>query len=381
MNLKRFYMLSIFNFLSFFAFALLTTQLIPYMKYLKYDLVQQGYILAISAIIAIFGQFLFGYLCDRYQSLKKFYYLSYFIVLLSAIGMFLFQKNYFIYHLIMISLMMGMVKVVIALNETWMQQMDHHHYGKIRAAGAIGLTLGAFFTGIFITKFNFQNILFVFLFLSLLLLFIIHAIPDIKQQTKTKITYAHLKVLITNKDYFLLVSIYLLLYMVGTADQYVVIDKMVEIGANTSVIGFKWAVQSLMEIPVLIGSHYLLKKVSLFTLLKIATVMYSVKFILYGLSTTTFMIIASASLQLVTLPIIMITSKILISKVTTKEYQTSAHMFAMAIFIGFSGFITPLITTRLCKAYGSNITLFIVASFCIFPYRLIRYFQKTCEKK
>ena len=62
--------------------------------------------------------------------------------------------------------------------------------------------------------------------------------------------------------------------------------------------------------------------------------MYGVKFLLYGFSFQPWMIILTAALQLVTLPIIMLTSKVLVKEITPQKLFSSAQMFAMAVFIG-----------------------------------------------
>ena len=91
-----------------------------------------------------------------------------------------------------------------------------------------------------------------------------------------------------------------------------------------------------------------------------------------------------ASLQLVTLPIIMLTSKVLIKAETPKELSSSAQMFAMAVFIGVSGLVTPLITSALSDTLGYDMTLYLVSAFSLVPLFMIGCYlhiskHKTCE--
>ena len=109
--------------------------------------------------------------------------------------------------------------------------------------------------------------------------------------------------------------------------------------------------------------------------------MYGIKFLLYGISFQPWMIILTAALQLVTLPIIMLTSKVLIKEITPEKLFSSAQMFAMAVFIGVSGLITPLITSYLSKAFGYDWTLYIVAAFSIIPLLLIFYYVHHFQKQ
>lgn len=67
------------NFTVFLSISIVNTQMLPLLKKLDYNVVERGYILAGSAIIAILGQFLFGYLCDRLKKQSRF-----FILLISA---------------------------------------------------------------------------------------------------------------------------------------------------------------------------------------------------------------------------------------------------------------------------------------------------------
>lgn len=376
MNKKMRYCLYALNFFSFFAISMVNTQMIPFLSKVGYDVVERGYILAGNAIVAIIGQFLFGYLCDRFKRTKIFFFIAYMLLVAGSFGMFIVQREQFFYHLFVVSLMGGMVKVIMGLDETWMLEIDSNHYGKLRAAGALGLTIGSPIAGFLIKQFHYISLLIAFGIVSILMLFLIWYAKDARNEQSEPIKTSSIQQLLTNKSYLTLVVIYLLVYMIGTADQYVVIDKMLSIHAGNTQIGIKWALQSFMEVPLFLFAGYILKRWKPNTLLVFGTMMYALKFILYGFFETSWMIIATASLQLVTLPIIMLTSKVLIKEVTPRKLFNSAQMFAMAVFIGVSGLITPLITSYLSKSFGYNTTLYIVAGFAIVPLYLIFYYQK-----
>ena len=358
MKQKKRWILYSLNFFVFAAISMVNTQIIPYLGKLGYDVVERGYILAGSAIIAIIGQFLFGYLCDRFKRLKPFFLLAYGFMIAGSIMMFIIHKQLFYYHLFAVSLSGGMVKVIMGLNETWMLEVDEENYGRLRAAGALG--------------YNF--LLFMLIGVSICLLFLFWKSVDAQKKKSEHVRLESLKELLTNRLYLLLVLIYLMIYMIGTADQYVVIDKMLAIGADTSAVGIKWAVQSFMEVPLFLFASAILKRVKPGMLLLFGTVMYGLKFFLYGVFSVAWAIIAAASLQLVTLPIIMLSSKILIKEITPRKLFSSAQMFAMAIFVGVSGLLTPIITSYLCKRIGYDMTLYMIAAFTLLPVVLILWY-------
>lgn len=376
---KQTWILYALNFFVFIAISMVNTQMIPYLSKLGYTVIQRGYILAGSAVVAIVGQFLFGYLCDRFKKIKKFFLFAYILLVISSIGMFLIERNFFFYHLFTVSCMGGMVKVIMGLDETWMLEVDEENYGRLRAAGALGLTIGSPIAGFIVHSFQYHMLMIVFTAVSILLLYLILRSTDACKKDSESIQLSSVKELLKNKSYLLLVLIFLFVYMIGTADQYVVIDKMLTIGAGNHEVGIKWAVQSFMEVPLFLFASKILKKWKPITLLLTGTFMYSVKFILYGFFQSPWLIIATASLQLVTLPVIMLTSKVLIKAVTPKELCSSAQMFAMAIFIGFSGLITPLITAFLSKQIGYDWTLYVVAMFAVVPFLLIMVYKKLSK--
>ena len=367
------------NFFVFAAISMVNTQMIPYLTKLGYSVVERGWILAGNAIVSIIGQFLFGYLCDRFQKIRRFFLLAYVILIAASFAMFLYQQRVFYYHIFTVSFMGGMVKVIMGLDETWMLELDSEHYGVLRCFGALGLTIGSPIAGYLVSHFSYISLLISFSIISIVLLYLIKTSSDAKKNGRA-MRMEDIKGFFKNKRYLLLVCIYLFIYMIGTADQYVVIDKMLDIHANSTQIGIKWALQSFMEAPLFLISAKILKRFKPFTLLWFGTVMYAVKFFLYGFFHSPWLIIGTAGLQIVTLPIIMLTSKLLIKEVSGEKVASSAQMFAMAVFIGFSGLITPLITSFLASSIGYDMTLYLVGIFSIVPLLLIFYYKKIDQK-
>ena len=129
------------NFLAFFAISMVNTQMIPFLSKLGYTVVQRGYILAANAVVAIIGQFLFGYLCDRFQRVKVFFFAAYVLLTASSFAMFLVERQSFWYHVFTVALMGGMVKVIMGLDETWMLESIRKTMGGCGRAGRWDLRL------------------------------------------------------------------------------------------------------------------------------------------------------------------------------------------------------------------------------------------------
>ena len=376
-NMKQNCIRYFLNLILFIAISLFNTQLIPFLKEVGYSSTQRNMILAVNASFSILLQILFGYLCDRYKSMKKFFYLSYALLFLFGVMMFMYTKKQFFLHMFLTSMMASMVKVLTALIETWMLFLNQKEYGKYRSLGAIGLCVGSPLAGFIVDTFSYQGIIWTSVFVSVLTLLSTFFTEDVEY--KEKLDFQKLLSLFKNKEYMYMMVIYVLIYIVGTADQYVVIDKMLKLKASSFTIGIKWAIQSLMEIPFFLFAQKLLKKYSPYKLLGIGIIMYGIKFALYGFSNHAWWIIATSTLQIVTLPVVAYTSKIIFSKLCP-EVKASSQMIAMAAFIGGSAFITPLLTAYLLPKIGYNYTLYAFAIFTILPFLLLLFKNRVVKK-
>lgn len=369
MSKRQRHLYYICNFLVFAALAMVNTVMIPYMKAVGYSLMQQSVILAANALIAIIGQFLFGYLCDRHHSMKRFFLIAYISFVAGTCLMLIREDQLFWYHLFSIALSSGLVKVVSGLNETWMLLADADHYGHLRAAGALGLTAGSPIAGYIAQMMSFRSLMWAFLALSALILVLLGRCKDVKKEKSANLK-DDLKDLLSNRRYLLLVLIFLLIYMAGTADQYTVVDKLLQIGGSTADVGWKWSIQSFCEFPLFLAGGWLLSKVKPLTLLGFGILMYAVKFALYAFAQEPLWIVACASLQLVTMPMVLLSSKFLIKEVSAEAVAGSAQMFAMAVFVGISALLTPLICAPLVEHLGHDVTLYSIAAFCLIPLAL-----------
>ena len=112
-----------------------------FLEYVGYDVVERGIILSGTAVVAIITQFFIGYLCDKYKTDKKFFNLCLIVFVLSTLVMYqVTQRNFFL-HLIFISLVGGMFRTTLAVQDTWTLETSEtcrNNFGPIRAFGAIG---------------------------------------------------------------------------------------------------------------------------------------------------------------------------------------------------------------------------------------------------
>lgn len=364
---------------SYAAGAIGTTQMIPYLVSMGFEGTQKGIILSGMAISTLVTQFLFGYLSDKFKGCRWFFLISFFIFFAADVVLFGFRWPQFWYLLAMISLTGGIARTWQGLEDTWVLQVDEvkPQYSRIHAWGAFGWAIGSWAAAGLLNWFDFPVIAVLVVLTSALTLWFAWSQKDAARASGKRLKIADLKELIKNKAYVLLVLILLVLFGMGTADMYIVVDKILAIGGTSFHVGAKWGMQSLMEIPILLIGDKLMKKVDPANLMIFASVMFGIRFVIYSWIQNPWWMIAAAVFQMVTFPVVIISSKIMIDQIISEKIKSSGQMAAMSVYMGLSLLIMPVFCSWLSDQIGCDAALLVVACFSIAAIILILMFKKA----
>lgn len=357
----------LFNLVIFFSASFFSTQLQPYLKQAGYDSMERAWFFALAALLCmIFQLILSRYLMSKFRLSILQYWLAAGLLctayeLPDTAHVFLLCIMLFVFS-----------RTLMNVNETWLLQGDA--YGRMRSFGAFGMSIGAVFAGFFFQ--NQQTIyqfLIIIVFTMLLLMPIKDDQKDITQTTSCAQSHRRY-------EYILFLAMMFLLYGIGSADQYLVIDKMMDLGATQNQIAWKWALQSGMEIPFYLCCDKLFQRFTPYQLMKTAIVFFGIRFFCYSIAQTPLQIILSASFQLVTMPMMMASSKYIIKDLFDGQGGTQKQMQAMAIFMGLSMMVSPLLCGWAQNYFPINLILFICALLCIFASALHSILEKRINK-
>ena len=358
---KNILMLCLLYFVSFISFALPYGYMQTFLVYVGYDVVERGIILSGCAVVAILVQFFAGYLCDKYKTDKVFYNLIVILFVISTYVMYRVTEMNFFLHLIFISLVGGLFRTVMAVQDAWCLETDDdckNNYGPIRAFGAVGWMIGSPLGAWVIEQYGYPSLGLVFAVLSIFNVAITFFMQDaIKQEKKEGIHFSDLKKLVADKRYVIIVLIFLIINIIAMADTYTMVDKMLVLGADEGMIGARWSIQAFTELPLFFAGGYLLKKFGDYRLMMFGTIMYIIRFLLYAVVQSPEMLIVVSLLQCVTYPLIMITSKTLVDDTTPPELRASGQTIASAFYVGVSLLIAPVLSGILADAFGLDLTL------------------------
>ncbi|MDP2814693.1 MAG: MFS transporter [Erysipelotrichaceae bacterium] len=380
MNEKRVFMINFALYLvAFISLALAFTQLIPFLIYVGYDPLQRGIILSTIAFVSFFGQLWSGYLCDRYRTVKRFFGIFWILLTISSVLMYYVTAQIYFFHIIAVSFVGGLFRVTNGLLETWTIETSkkvRDNFGMIRAFGAIGWAIGAPLTSFLVTSFGYQYLGLFMAVAALITYGIASTLPDAtKMKTDASLRFSDIRQLLSHKPYMLLMVIFVLVSFVMAADMYTVIDKILVVGGTNDDVGLKWSFQAIMELPFFFLGGWMLLKLGSKKILIFSIIFYIIRFVLYAIVQTPFLLIAVSGMQMLTFPLYMIAQKVLIDDETPAHLKSSGQMLGMALFGGLPTFITPLLAGVLVNSFGYDTTLMMFAISLVIPLILSFVYQ------
>lgn len=340
--------LAFFNLFNFACVAALNSQMYPFLK--DTSLSYKAFILGLGALLSLVLAILIGKKVDQSGSFKKTYQ--------KALGFysFTFLLAFLSHHILLQFLAFvgaqALVKQVMTLNETWTFMSEPKKFGFYHCMAAIGLVLGSLLCG-YLREISLLYFLLFYLFCAFWAFFLSIQLQEEKKEV-TVICFHDFQLLFKNRAYMMLLGVLFLLMMVGYADQFVVLDKLVQLEKDSLYLTYKFAIQSFIEIPFYLLYTIYFKKFSSIHLLIFAAFMSSIKFGLYGLSEASWQILGISLLQGVTHPLIVVSSKQLIAKITPSFLSSSTQIVGFAIYFGLSGFFSSLISLYLLPKIGSS---------------------------
>jgi MFS family permease len=367
-------------FLVFFGAYIPLTQRIPYLASLGYTSTQMNLIFSLQAAVGFVYQIVVGYLADKLKTIKKLFYT---VQILGTIGiylMFSFTQMQFFFHLIVIALISSLMSITIGLMDSWALELDpviKDNYGAVRGMGTIGWIVGGYIVTEVLNRFGFNALGLTYTIISISMMLLSIQLRDVvKAQHAAPITLKDMKLLLLNKRYMLIVSILFFAFIIVNSDGLIVVLKMEALNASANEKYWRFALQALVELPVMFLGGYLMKKYKVHYLLAFGIIMYIIRFIAYAYANTATLMILASLLQVVSYPLLMITSKVLVFNESPEHLRSTGQMMAMSIYMGIGATVTPLLTAALIEFGGIDFTILSFGYSLIIPLFLIFLFSK-----
>ncbi len=367
-------------FIMFVGLYIPFTQRVPYLTSIGYSNADMNIIFSIQAAIAFIYQLVFGFLCDKYRTIKKFFILSLILGTIGTFFMFQITDNVFYFHILTMAVMGSFINLATGLLDSWALEINpviQRNYGAVRAMGTIGWIVGGYFVTIIFERFGFSSLGLTYAIISVIVFLLTLRLGDaVKEHHAAPVRIKDLKKLLFSKRYMIIVIVLLFAMMLATSDGILVVMKMEVLKATPFEKYIRFALQAFVELPLFFLGAKLLEKYNPVKLLGFAVFMFGVRYVGYSIAPNPTWMIIVALLQGVTFPILMVASKQLIFRESPPHLRSTGQLFALSIYNGIGASIIPLITTFLINRGGIDFALMALAAMMVIPLTLVFYFLK-----
>ena len=326
-----------------------------YFKNLGFSGVQVGWLIAVGPFGSLIAQPFWGYISDRFKTVKKTLIWCLGIAILTS-GV-LFQLKAFSHLMVMLYLFFFFMAPVVGLGDSLSQRTATSlktNFGRIRMWGSFGFAITSLIVGWVYTIIGIGNIYWPYLFYLVGAFLISFGLLDVKvQQGKIRIKDTLAIVKDKKLSLFFIVTLFLSIAH-RTNDSYLGLF-IVEIGGKENLIGWAWFVGVMSEAVVFATSHLWLKRFSSLTLITFAGIIYSVRWFVFATLTNPHNVIYLQVLQGLSFSILYTASLQFVSKLVPEKLQSTGHLLFITSFFGLSGIIGGIMGGFLMDSVGGNL--------------------------
>lgn len=366
---KRQLLFKITYFLTYFALSFSFCLMVPYLIYLEYTATERGIMLAFGAVVGMIVQFWVGYLCDKNKTIKKYNNYVYLFYSVTVLAVYLTNTHNFLLHILLVGTMQIFFRVCIGLIDSWVLESSEQckeNYGSMRAFGSLGWVAGSYLVSLTVTDIGYKPIGFVFSIVMFINYIVGKNIADAQKQQSSKINIKDVKVLFNNKLYILLILIFFGVFMMQSALDVTIVDKLDVLNATAKQVSYYWMLTGLVEIPLFFVGNKLAKKYGYSKILMISIIIYGIRFALYGIADSISQVMLISLLQFFSFPIIQVVSKQMIDQQSPANLKSCGQLIGLALYNCTSALCAPLLAGYLEDTFNIDIACLAIGAFAIY---------------
>lgn len=301
-----------------------------------------GWLMAIGPFAALFSQPFWGYMSDKYKTVKR-------MVLICLIGMtissaVLFQMNSFLMLILLCGIFYSFMSPIGALGDSLAQKtssVSGTAFGRIRMWGSVGFAATSLIGGALLSRIGLDYLLYLFLLYALITLLVIRKVSDINVSAKPIYLNDAIKVICQPRFLLFLFFIMFVTITHRTNDSFVGL-YIKELGGSESLIGLAWFVAVMAEATVFLLSPYWMRFFNEMTYLVIAAGLYGGRWLLFSLAEMPFHVILLQSLHGITFGVFYLCAFQFVTKLIPEEFRATGQLVFISAFFGLSGIIGSL---------------------------------------
>lgn len=353
-------LLRLFTFSFFMTMGIVVTFFPLYFDYKGYSKIQIGLLYAIGPLIGIATNLLWGFLSDRFQTVKKIMIILIFGQLITAI--LVFTAGWFSLLYVCLAMFFFFQQPVNSLNDSQLMlsiRASGKSYASFRVWGSIGFAVSAGGFGLLLRHYGTGLTPILCLFTITCTLILVFFLKDARQSGKKMALGGMLSILRSKKFVWFLILIIIMSVSHRFNDGFLAL-YMRQLGASDSVIGYAWMASALSEIPMFFFLSRHGHRFKELPLLAFAGIIYALRFFIMGSIHNPAWIIGVQLLHSLTFGVFLITANRYISQIIPDEYRSSGQAIFAVAWSSIAGLISGMLGGWMYDAVGGS-TVYVIA--------------------
>lgn len=336
-----------------------------------------GWVLAVGPLASIISQPFWGFLSDKYRTVK-------WVLIMTIIGMLIFsvlffQMNQLVFILIFGALFYFFSSPVGALGDSLAQrQADilHISFGSIRTWGSIGFALSSLVIGQLLDLYGVEFMRWPYLVFGTILLIVAFQISDVKTTEEDQsVSFRDLKIIFANKPFIYFLLIMMFISITHRANDSFIGLFITELGGSESLVGIGWFIALVSEAFIFAFAYKWFKKDRALFFIILASILYTVRWILFAFSTEPIIVLIGQLLHGLTFGVFYLSALDYVTRLIPNTLQSSGHLIFYSVFFGVSGIIGSLGGGFLMDHFGGNHLYFILSIMALIGTGLLIIYQ------
>lgn len=313
-----------------------------YLEYKNLTATEIGWVLAVGPLASIIAQPFWGYLSDKYKTVKR-------MIQICIVGLLITSTLFFQMTTLVAILLMGAVfyfftSPIGALGDSLAQRRSDElgiSFGKIRMWGSVGFATSSLIVGEVLTRIGIQYMIWPYLIFGATALIVSFRLVDVNVASDP-VQLRDVRKIIQNKPFLLFLLLMLFLTITHRASDSYIGLYIAELGGSERLVGLSWFVGVISEAAVFALAGLWFRKLRSFVFIIIAGGLFSIRWFLYSGIEDPAYIIALQVMHGLTFGIFYVAAFSYISRLVPKLLQSTGHLIFFATFFGVSGIIGSL---------------------------------------
>lgn len=341
---------------------------------------QIGWVLAVGSTVSILAKPLWGYLSDKYQTVRN-------ILILCAIGLIISSSIFF--RMTTLPLILGFAFVFYFFTTpigSLADSLAHRRaealgvsFGSIRTWGSIGFALCSLLVGQLMDFIGIQYLILPYVFMGSLLLICSFRLVDVHVETKP-VQLRDVKKIIQNRQLFLFLILLLFVMITHRLNDSYIGLFIGQLGGPDSMVGWAWFIGVSSEAIVFATAGFWFKKYHPLVYMIAASLAFALRWFLYAWVDLPILIVVFQFMHGVSFGVFYSAAFQYVGRLIPKELQSTGHLVFATVFFGISGIIASLGGGVLMDTIGGNWMYFIMGCMAVIGAILITLYHAVTMK-